>query len=170
MSYKLKLINKVFYLLTDKLAKEGEYALTATGICKKVDLDKVTLWEDGCCQVIGCSDRKFSLETGLAIIGQELKDKNTHTEWRCDISGWSDYVLVLSNVTPTLPNSIDYLEWVKWMQCEGNEKHCLPPMTNSKARFAEKLLSDKELLGMMENVGVLSDVFESIYYYMKHRN
>lgn len=58
-----------YYLLTDDIAKNGEYALTATGQVKKVDLDVPTLWEYGCCKVIGTSDKLLAEAYGLKFIG-----------------------------------------------------------------------------------------------------
>lgn len=44
-----------YYLLGDKVAKEGEYALTDTGVCVKVDLNKLILYQEGCKRVLASS-------------------------------------------------------------------------------------------------------------------
>ena len=185
MKHTLKLVDKIFYLLTDKLAKEGQYALTATGYPKKVDLDKITLWENGCCQVIGTSDPKWATKCGLMLIAAEIERPDAFNEWSCTVKtvtkenidwGFHNPIdelfviepthIVIGNIEPNKRESDVYDEWLKWMQ----ENNPLPPMTNSKYRFAKKLLNDKEMVEMLSQVGVLDDVFKSVYRYIKRRD
>lgn len=167
MKNTLKLINGIYYLLSDKLAKEGEYALTATGVCTKVDLNKVILWEDGCCRVIGTSDDKlWNEESSLARLATTIPTNTMIKEWECNIDAYDENHIILSNITPKNHTTDAYYDWINW--CKANRP--MEPLTGSKAAFAEYILNDKEMISMMSNVGVLSDVFASVYAYLKHKN
>ena len=59
-----------------------------------------------------------------------------------------------------------YQKWVDWNK-EHNKQ--VPPMTNTQARFAEKMLNDKELEVMLAQPGDINIIFKSLQYYLKNR-
>lgn len=56
----LKLIregNHYYAVDTERTARNGEYSFSATGVLLKVDLDKPTLWKEGCHPVVACTKK-----------------------------------------------------------------------------------------------------------------
>lgn len=62
------------YLLGNRPARNGEYALTAAGKIKQVDLNRPTLWQNGCRPVLASTDEDFnqSVPTPLPLLGPEV--------------------------------------------------------------------------------------------------
>lgn len=71
----LKDIGGYHYLLVNELAKEGEYSLTMTGKCRKVDLSKPILWQDGCYKVIATNNPEMLLDSSLELFDYEKVKK-----------------------------------------------------------------------------------------------
>lgn len=166
---RLKYVKGHYYLLSTELAKEGEYALTAMGTRMKVDLNKVVLWENGCKRVIATSDTYFAIQTGIKMIAVVPERDTLYPEFRCNIaeSTANSHYIVISNITPVHKHQTDlYQEWLEFNRKNNRE---LEPMTNNKAKLAEKLLTDKELVDLLSYVGVFDDIFQSVYYFLKHR-
>lgn len=84
---KVKKIKDNYYLLSDMPAKPGEYALTATGNCVKMDLSAQVLWMDGCNRVLA-AHRPYTVGmptlTGIELLPeydlQELIDRRNTTD------------------------------------------------------------------------------------------
>jgi hypothetical protein len=65
-----------------------------------------------------------------------------------------------------MANSDKFLAWTQW----NKEHRPIPPMTNSQARFAEKLLNDPELEQMLSHPGDIETIFKSVQYYFKNKD
>ena len=74
--------------------------------------------------------------------------------------------IVIDNIEPNKRESDVYDEWFKWMQ----ENNSLPPMTNGKRSFVEKLLNDNEMVEILSEIGGLDDVFKWVCTYIKRRD
>lgn len=60
----------------------------------------------------------------------------------------------------------NFQKWVDW----NKENKPIDPMTNTQARFAEKLINDPHLELMLSQPGNLEKIFKSIQYYLKNRD
>lgn len=59
-----------------------------------------------------------------------------------------------------------FQEWIDW-----NKKHKpIDPLTNTQARFAEKILNDPQLEHMLAQPGNLEKIFKSIQTYLKNKD
>jgi hypothetical protein len=63
-----------------------------------------------------------------------------------------------------MAKSEKFMLWVEWMQ----KNRPIQPMTNTQARFADKVLNDIELEQMLSNPGDIETILKSIQFFLKN--